>query len=100
MSGCFCAALLRWTLQAEQLKSPCSPTLRLCSLPVLLDHVQQRAAADMLLLAQADASGAAAAVQEAVKDTASSNKGGFFNFFASTFEAVLKASLLQPVQAL
>ena len=54
----------------------------------------------MLLLAQADASGAAAAVQEAVKDTASSNKGGFFNFFASTFEAVLKASLLQPVQAL
>ena len=75
---------------------PLTPKVVLCSLPVLLNHVQQRAAADMLLLAQADASGAAAAVQDAVQDTASSSKGGFFNFFASAFEATLKACLLQP----
>ena len=66
-------------------------TATLCSLPALLDHVQQRAAADMLLLGQADPAGAAAAVQEVAKDTASGNKSGFFNFFANIFEVVLKA---------
>ena len=72
----------------------CADTDMLCSLPTILDHVQQRAAADMLLLGQVDAGQAVQAVQETAQSTASGNKPGFFNFFANTFEVVLKVTLL------
>lgn len=70
--------------------APSADTSLLCSLPTILDHVQQRAAADMLLLGQVDAGQAVQAVQETAQSTASGNKPGFFNFFANTFEVVLK----------
>ena len=62
-----------------------------CSTPAVLEQLQQRAAADLLLLGQADPGAAAQVVQDAAQNTASGNKPGFFNFFANTFEVVLKA---------
>ena len=78
--------MLHWLARGyAQLTSPL-----VCSLPAVLDHMQQRAAADLLLLGQADPGAVAQAVQQTAEDTASGNKPGFFNFFANTFEVILK----------